>query len=90
MNKGLRLYLSESMGIAPGHIELLEVDGSGVLVQFCKHVRGHLTIDHDDDEYCYFNTKYGLREVYDTFKADDFNDAFNKMIKLNNKLDKAV
>ena len=91
MNKDqLKIHISERMGICPKHIEFLELDGTGIILQFCAHVRGYSTVDHDDNEYCYLNTSYGLGEIYDIFKANDFNDAFNKMVTLNNLIDKAV
>jgi len=69
----LKIRISELQGIDPDHISLIEVHGSGLILQYDPEVRGDLTVDHDEDEYCYFNASYGHREIYCFIKAKDLN-----------------
>ena len=86
INKGdemedLKLIISEMQGICPSSIRLIHVQGEVTLIQYSEESRGYTAMDHDDDEYCFFHSDYGYREVYDIIKATDVNEALSKALK---------
>lgn len=84
--KDLRLHIAECQGVNQDDIILLETCSTGVIVQFSKDIRGITATYHDDDEYCYFNTKYGMTEMYDVIIASDINKAIDIMMEINEKV----
>jgi len=85
--ENLKLYYSELNGTDENELKTFEIIGTGFLVQF--HQSDNINIiEHDEDEYLYYSTHYGLSEIYEDFKANNYDEALIKMMKLNDNLDK--
>lgn len=78
MYDNLKTYISEYQGICPNTINQIRAMGKGIIIQTDKE---------DKEEYLYFHTDYGLKEVYDIIYADNITVAVDKMVELNEEVE---